>query len=252
MVHARKRRRRRGPGPGPGRRRPLLRALGDTGAWSSLSEAVALFNAAALVTGDGAVGLHVGEKLLYVARPHRLHRTPPGPRLPRGGVQARRAALAEHFETTQRAVALEMATDHALIQVRPAPTGRPARPSVRDDPRASLPGLRALRPGPALITETECSARGGRYCLYALSWEDPSDSGCGDPGRRCRPSEPGRRPVAERRVGSDEMADRDRATPAAEATGRITSTGDGRAAGGAQPDERADRRRVRHRHRAPE
>ena len=35
-------------------------ALGDMSAWSSLGEAVALFNAAALVTGDGAVGLHVG------------------------------------------------------------------------------------------------------------------------------------------------------------------------------------------------
>ena len=33
--------------------------------WSSLDETVALFNAAALVTGDGAVGLHVGEALLY-------------------------------------------------------------------------------------------------------------------------------------------------------------------------------------------
>ena len=41
-------------------------ALADTGTWSSLEEAVALFNAAALVSGDGAVGLHVGEKLLYV------------------------------------------------------------------------------------------------------------------------------------------------------------------------------------------
>ena len=42
---------------GDGRSSPTL---GDMDAWSSLAETVALFNAAALVTGDGAVGLHVG------------------------------------------------------------------------------------------------------------------------------------------------------------------------------------------------
>ena len=25
---------------------------------------------------------------------------------------------------------------------------------------------------PAIVTETECSARGGRRCLYAVSWEE--------------------------------------------------------------------------------
>src|SRR5664279_3921198 len=40
--------------------------LGDPAEWSSQTETVALFNAAALVTGDGAIGLHVGESLLFV------------------------------------------------------------------------------------------------------------------------------------------------------------------------------------------
>ena len=47
--------------------------------------------------------------------------------------------------------------------------------------------------GPALITETECSARGGRYCLYALSWEEPADRMVG------RTRTPGRRPLGPRR-----------------------------------------------------
>ena len=46
-----------------GERRPFTE-LGDLSAWSSVDETAALFNAAALVTGDGAVGLHVGEQLL--------------------------------------------------------------------------------------------------------------------------------------------------------------------------------------------
>ena len=41
---------------------------------------------------------------------------------------------------------------------------------------SQVPALFGL--GPALVTETECSARGGRFCLYALSWDDPeSDRG---------------------------------------------------------------------------
>src|SRR6267142_4801303 len=39
--------------------------LADPDRWSSLSRTVALLNATALVTGDGAVGLHVGEVLLF-------------------------------------------------------------------------------------------------------------------------------------------------------------------------------------------
>lgn len=41
--------------------------LDDFERWSSFEEGVRLFNAAALVTGDEAVGLHVGERLLSTA-----------------------------------------------------------------------------------------------------------------------------------------------------------------------------------------
>jgi diguanylate cyclase (GGDEF)-like protein len=155
--------------------------LRDAGAWSSLSEAVALFNAAALVTGDGAVGLHVGERLLTwpeeVAFVTQL--------VALGSPEAaltRVAALADHFETESQASVLELSSDHALIRVSPrSAVGRHAHLcEMTRGLLAQVPALFGL--APALVSETECSARGGRFCLYALSWDDPDTAAEPDPG----------------------------------------------------------------------
>ena len=61
--------------------------LADPTRWSSLTQRVALCNAAALVTGDGAVGLHVGEALLFTPDARAVHRRPAGPRLTRAVLQ---------------------------------------------------------------------------------------------------------------------------------------------------------------------
>jgi diguanylate cyclase (GGDEF)-like protein len=156
-----------------GDRRPFS-TLGDLTAWSSLDQTVALFNAAALVTGDGAVGLHVGEELLY---------SPDGTdfvdrlRLLGTPVEAFRhvGPLAERFETTSVAVALEVTADHALLQFSPR-TGPARHAHLCEMTRGLLTQVPALYGlGPALVSETECSARGGRSCLYAVSWEEPTD-----------------------------------------------------------------------------
>ncbi len=155
--------------------------LGDMSAWSSLGEAVALFNAAALVTGDGAVGLHVGEALLstddgtgFVDR----LRTLGSPEQAFKHI----SALVAHFDATCEAGALEVATDHALVEVLPrSPDGRHAH--LCEMTRGLLSQVPALYGrGTALITEVECSARGGRVCLYALSWDDPSTDDFTAPG----------------------------------------------------------------------
>jgi diguanylate cyclase (GGDEF)-like protein len=147
--------------------------LGDASAWSSLTDAVALFNAAALVTGDGAIGLHVGDLLLsatdgdeFVDRIHGLGSP--------DQVVRHVGPLVGHFETTSETEALEVAVDHALIQVSPlGPQSRHAHLcEMTRGLLAHVPALFGL--APALITETECSARGGRYCLYAMSWDDAS------------------------------------------------------------------------------
>jgi len=148
--------------------------LADPGVWSSLDRTVALFNAAALVTGDAAVARHLGEELLAVPDP--------------SGFVGRLAALGspgvaikhigpvlEHFEMASQAETLETAVDHALVRVTPRVT--PHRHAhlceMTRGLLTSLPTLWGL--DPALITEIECSARGGRHCLYAVSWEAPED-----------------------------------------------------------------------------
>jgi len=156
-------------------------ALGDSHHWSSLDQAVALFHAASLVTGDGAVGLHVGEALLFADD--------------RSGFVGRLRALGspdsayKHvgplvatFDTTCDAVALEVAADHALIRVTPRPPGdRHAHLcEMTRGLLSQVPVLYGL--GPALISEAQCGARGSRSCLYALSWDGPGPDGPDAPG----------------------------------------------------------------------
>ena len=84
------------------------------------------------------------------------------------------APLVEHFETTSEAEALEVAVDHALVRV--SPRRSPSRHAhLCEMTRGLLSQVPVLFGSePALITETECSARGGRWCLYAMSWDsDP-------------------------------------------------------------------------------
>ena len=133
-------------------------SLRDRKAWGSLEETVSLFNAATLVTGDGTVGLHVGEAL---------------PTIPDDtGFVSRFRALGSpeeafkhispfvaHFDATCEAAALEVAVDHALVQVDPHAGERHAHLCEMTRGLLSrVPALFGLEP--ALITEIECSARG--------------------------------------------------------------------------------------------
>ncbi len=154
-----------------GERRPFS-LLSDPASWSSLDETVSLFNAAALVTGDGAVARHLGEDLLFVPDPTgfvgRLAALgSPGVALKHVG------PVLEHFETASRAVALETSDDEALIRVSPGANGtRHAHLcELTRGLLSALPALYGLEA--AQVTEIECSARGGRNCLYAVTWYDP-------------------------------------------------------------------------------
>ncbi|MGO8873713.1 MAG: EAL domain-containing protein [Acidimicrobiales bacterium] len=154
-----------------GDRRPFS-DLADPSLWSSLHQTVALFNAAALVTGDGAVGVHVGEALLHPAEASEFV-----DRLASLGatdtVLKHVAPLVDHFEQTSDAVALEVASGHALIRISPrdAPHRHAHLCELTRGLLASVPTL--FGGEPALVSEHECSARGGRYCLYSLSWDGP-------------------------------------------------------------------------------
>ena len=224
--------------------------LADPARWSSLAQTVALLNAAALVTGDGAIGLHVGEVLLFTPEG-----TTFGNRLRELGsitrVLQHIEPVIDHFETTSSAGAIEVASDHALVEV--VPKHHQARHAhlceLTRGLLAQIPVLFDLEA--ALITETECAARGGKRCLYALSW----DSGSQVPRSttaRSRPPRPApvpaacRRPRARRdqrrRTGPELQHRWDR--------GPLGPVGR-RTAGAAGPDERAGGRGLRHLGRAP-
>jgi diguanylate cyclase (GGDEF)-like protein len=146
--------------------------LADPTRWSSLPGTVALLNAAALVTGDGAVGLHVGEVLLFTpdavdfSEQLRLLGSP-------RGVLEHIEPVIGRFDTTTSTATLELAVDHALVEVVPR-LDQPRHAHLCEMTRGLLSQIPTLFDrDPALITETECRARGGRRCLYAVSWEVP-------------------------------------------------------------------------------
>ncbi len=147
--------------------------LADLDGWSSLDEVVALCDAATLVTGDPAVALHVGTLLLAPSPGDDFTDRLRGLGSPGAAVEDA-ARWLEHVETTSEAEALEVAVDHALVGVTPRQSSRHAH--LCEMTRGILSRIPVLFGcAPALITEVECSARGGRRCLYAMSWDvDPA------------------------------------------------------------------------------
>jgi diguanylate cyclase (GGDEF)-like protein len=160
---------------------------GDTHRWTPLKDAIALFDAAGLVTGDDSVSLHVGQELLWVGD---------------GSVLASRirtldsledafrhvGAVVSHFTGATDAVALEVEPGRALVQVAPL-EGDHRHAHECELTRGLLgemPALFVLEPGQ--VTEHGCAARGGQVCRYEISWSVADrpivGHGTGDPARR--------------------------------------------------------------------
>jgi diguanylate cyclase (GGDEF)-like protein len=142
--------------------------LEDAYKWMAVTDAAALFTAGALVTGDGAIALHVGKDLIWSVD---------------GGKMATRlaalgtlevavhhiGALVEQFEGATEAVALEVGTGHALVEVTPQGGARHAH--LCELTRGLLSELMAVFDRQSgQISEHECAARGGRFCRYAMTW----------------------------------------------------------------------------------
>ena len=142
--------------------------LGDADRWMPVTDAAALFTAGALVTGDSAIALHVGQDLVWTND---------------GGKMATRlaalgtlevavhhiGAIVEQFEGATEAVALEVGVGHALVEVTPLGEARNAH--LCELTRGLLHELITVFDGqPGLISEHECAARGGRFCLYDMAW----------------------------------------------------------------------------------
>jgi len=139
--------------------------------FSSHEQVVTLLHAAAQVTGDGDVGLHVGEEML-----RQYQGTEVEERFRALGSPASMAAQVTEsvarFTTFVTSQAVDVGETYARVKVT-------TRHGIRRHRHFCefTRGLLSQVPvpfglPPAVVTETECQARGGRFCLYELAWEE--------------------------------------------------------------------------------
>ncbi|MCL4434489.1 MAG: EAL domain-containing protein [Actinobacteria bacterium] len=159
-----------------------VEVLRDPFTWSSYSETMALISAAAQVCADNDISIHLGEEMLRqydgtdVASLLRSLGSP-------AEVLKNVTAAAAKFFTVSSLEALEVGDAHAIVRAVGLPGYR--RDAILCDFTKGLlsqvPVLFGLVP--AVITESECAARGGRFCLYSVGWEEHQWSSFVD-GRR--------------------------------------------------------------------
>ncbi len=153
-----------------GVRRPVPE-LEDPTQWSSYGEVSALIGAAGQVCSDADVARHLGEEIL---RQHdgtdvaNLLRSLGSPKELLRNVAG---AVAKFFTISSLEV-LEIGGAHAILRAAPIPG------HLRDVYQCDFTkGLLSQVPVlfglvPATVTESECAARGGRFCLYSVGWEE--------------------------------------------------------------------------------
>lgn len=157
-----------------------LEYLEDISNWLSLEEAIALFEAAALLTGDDQIARRVGEDAVrYYAG------TPVATGLRSlGSVEEmlrQIATVSSKFTVVSELTVLEMSPGRAVLMRR-----------VREgfDPQRSLCdwglGLLSAAPmlyavPPATIEEAECQVRGDERCLITVSWDRTLAARTADP-----------------------------------------------------------------------
>ncbi len=148
--------------------------IGDPDRLTPLEDAVALFSAAGLVTGDGAVALHVGQDLLWTGEGAELADRIRS--LDTAEDSFRHIeALVSHFQGGADAAALEVVPGRAVVEVAPVDGGS-RHAHLCELTRGLLGELPTLFGAePAVVTEHECAARGGRVCRYEVRWELPTD-----------------------------------------------------------------------------
>ena len=145
--------------------------LEDNSNWISLSESVALFEAAAQVTGDPAIARHVGEDAVrqyagtQVATVLRSLGSPEE-------LLRQITVVAAKFSTISVIEIAELAPGRAVVHR----TTRPPLPSPRVlcDWACGLLSAAPMLYGvpPAIVHETECQSRGDDQCVMEVAWDD--------------------------------------------------------------------------------
>ncbi len=148
-----------------------IEVLEDSLTWSSYAEALALISAAAHVCVDNEIARHLGEEMLRQydgTEVANLLRSLGSPK----EVLKNVTAAAAKFFTVSTLEALEVGDAHAIVRAANRP-GYQRDISICDFTKGLLsqvPVLFGLLP--ATIIESECAARGGRFCLYSVGWEE--------------------------------------------------------------------------------
>src|SRR4051812_14264775 len=154
--------------------------LDDVGNWIWHEEAVALFEAAAEMTGDDRIGMRVGELLV------RQHAGTPVATLFRslGSPEAvfEQLALAiTKFSTVTECVPIEVTPGRAVVRSA-AREGFTRTPQMCDLSRGTMSQPPVLFGLPAAnVEESTCQARGDDHCLYTVTWDAEQAASAADP-----------------------------------------------------------------------
>lgn len=151
------------------RRSPSI--LEEPTTWSSHDQVLALLRAAQAVLRDPNVPYHVGEELLRQHEGTELATVLRSLGSP-GELLRNVARAAVKFYTVSSLDPLEVGEAHAVVRAitRPGVARTIEMCDFTKGLLSQVPTLFDLLP--ATITETECQARGGRFCLYSLGWQE--------------------------------------------------------------------------------
>ncbi len=154
--------------------------LDDVSNWIWLDEAVALFEAAAAVTGDQNIGRRVGEETV------RQHAGTPVATLLRSlgspeAVYKQLAVGVTKFSTITKLTPENVGPGRATVRVKPREGYRRHR-HLCDWTGGLLsqpPALFGLPP--AAVEETQCESRGDAECVFEISWDADRAASAADP-----------------------------------------------------------------------
>jgi len=157
--------------------------LEDVGNWISHDEAVALFDAAATMTGDPRIGRRIGEEAV------RQHAGTPVATLLRNlgapeEVFRQITLTVSKFSTVTEMEAVVAERGRAVVRSR-ASDGFIRHPHLCDWAQGLL-GQPTVLFGlpPAIVEEVECQARGAEQCLYHVTWDPELADRASDPEER--------------------------------------------------------------------
>src|SRR3954447_12159068 len=154
--------------------------LDDVGNWIWHEEAVALFEAAADITGDDRIGSRVGELMV---RQHAgtgvatLFRSLGSPQ----AVFEQLALAVTKFSTVTEMEPLEVGPGRAVVRSQ-AREGFTRTEHLCDWSMGMLSQPPVLFGLPsAVVEESSCQARGGDHCLYTITWDADQAASAADP-----------------------------------------------------------------------